>query len=143
MESGLERLDQQLRDVHYSCYERIRKRFSDYSCDLLQTENTYDIVPLTNDEQSDDNCDLLNLENGLRIVVCSVPSCKKVVDNRCGDGIDEVCNSICKVRIEALSGGQQALLGLALVFACSLSNGNQRSPLYILDEVAAYYTIET
>jgi hypothetical protein len=164
LESGLERLHQQLKQTHWQVYEKIRQRFSDYFDDLVHLKDTRcDLVPVTTTFDAEGKveeglasdstsivCEADQLENGFRIVLTDA------LLPRCGSGSDGLRTTRVRVRggeeeeeeeryeegelkpeaglgVQGLSGGQQALLGLALVFACALSS--QRSPVYFLDEV--------
>jgi chromosome segregation ATPase len=82
------------------------------------------------------------LENGFKIVLTDASLSRSSSSNiLCSSGDSEREEEEGKSagqgqgqrRVQGLSGGQQALLGLALVFSCALST--QRSPVYFLDEV--------
>jgi chromosome segregation ATPase len=135
LEGGLDSLHDQLKEIHQNVNEKIRSRFSDYFDDLVNLKDvTCDLEAITSTEEIPlspnavgTSSPIDSLENGFRIVLKEIPSIEK--QHRLSD---RQCTYDC-IGVQSLSGGQQALLGLALVFSCALSG--QRSPVYFLDEV--------
>lgn len=143
LNEGLERLHQQLKRTHWQVYEKIRQRFADYFDDLVQIKDTKcDLIPVTFTTTSPD-CGVGvadELENGFKIVLTNSALRDRNLSNKCeeitsvvGEGLGEK-DGDSTLGVHGLSGGQQALLGLSLLFSCALSG--QRSPIYFLDEVA-------
>lgn len=143
LEDGLDELHEQLKQTHCEVYEKIRRRFSDYFDDMVRLKDTTCDLEciVTSDLQYDcDAPDLFKatdlLENGFRIVLKpSSPLRGKAGGARAEKKGEHEDERGVGAGVQGLSGGQQALLGLALVFSCALSS--QPSPVYFLDEVCA------
>jgi chromosome segregation ATPase len=154
LEGGLETLQQQLKQTHWEVYKKIRQRFSHYFDDLVQLKDIKcDLIPVTTPalpefssttvqdsskpEAVTDGCDVDALEDGFKIVLLETrPLC--LARSHYSEEPPQA-HAQSGLGVQGLSGGQQALLGLALVFSCALSS--QRSPVYFLDEVSNRFAL--
>jgi ABC-type lipoprotein export system ATPase subunit len=131
-----------LDERHFSAYCRLRESFQTYFKQFIPGPVLGDILPMfvVDAHNSIKECRLIPstilLENGLHFILrasqSSTVATPQLTNLRPPDSIHFEAETIRAV--SELSGGQQALLGLAFVFACAL---DKLSPVYLLDEVDA------